>query len=116
MRSPRLIARLSRLPLPAHSDQNPLTLGADIVVHSVTKYIGGHSDVVMGVLATNREDLNQSLKFLQNCNARRFTSPHIAPRKLTSVHPAHCLLTSLPGSQPSVRCRRRSIATWRSAG
>ena len=46
--------------------QTPLDLGADIVVHSVTKYIGGHSDVVMGVLATSSEDLNTRLKFLQN--------------------------------------------------
>jgi cystathionine gamma-lyase len=46
--------------------QNPLDLGADIVVHSVTKYLGGHSDCVMGVLATNREDIYTKLKFLQN--------------------------------------------------
>eukprot|EP01111_Echinosteliopsis_oligospora_P004819 TRINITY_DN1789_c0_g2_i2.p1 TRINITY_DN1789_c0_g2~~TRINITY_DN1789_c0_g2_i2.p1 ORF type:complete len:429 (+),score=105.99 TRINITY_DN1789_c0_g2_i2:118-1287(+) len=46
--------------------QNPLELGADIVVHSITKYINGHSDVVMGFLATNRDDLFSDLKFLQN--------------------------------------------------
>jgi len=46
--------------------QNPVSLGADIVVHSVTKYINGHSDVVMGVLALNNEDLYKRLKFLQN--------------------------------------------------
>jgi len=46
--------------------QSPISLGADIVVHSVTKYINGHSDVVMGVLATNSEDLYTRLKFLQN--------------------------------------------------
>lgn len=46
--------------------QNPLELGADIVVHSVTKYINGHSDVVMGVAVTNNEDLNGKLRFLQN--------------------------------------------------
>lgn len=46
--------------------QNPLDLGADIVVHSVTKYIGGHSDVVMGVVVTNSEDVNTRLRFLQN--------------------------------------------------
>jgi len=43
-----------------------LDLGADIVVHSVTKYLGGHSDVVMGVLATNNLELYEKLKFLQN--------------------------------------------------
>lgn len=46
--------------------QNPLDHGADIVVHSVTKYINGHSDVVMGVAAFNSEDLHTRLSFLQN--------------------------------------------------
>lgn len=46
--------------------QNPLDLGADVVMHSATKYLGGHSDVVMGVLITNREDLAQEFGFLQN--------------------------------------------------
>lgn len=46
--------------------QNPLDLGADIVVHSVTKYINGHSDVVMGVAAFNSDDLRERLGFLQN--------------------------------------------------
>ena len=46
--------------------QNPLDLGADIVVHSVTKYINGHSDVVMGVAAFNSDDLHARLAFLQN--------------------------------------------------
>jgi cystathionine gamma-lyase len=46
--------------------QSPLTLGADLVVHSVTKYIGGHSDVVMGVVCTNRNDLYTELRFIQN--------------------------------------------------
>ena len=45
---------------------NPLTLGADIVVHSATKYINGHSDVVLGVLATNNKEIYERLKFLQN--------------------------------------------------
>jgi len=46
--------------------QKPLDLGADIVVHSVTKYLNGHSDVLMGILATRNEDLYNKLKFLQN--------------------------------------------------
>lgn len=46
--------------------QNPLNHGADIVVHSVTKYINGHSDVVMGVAAFNSDDLKERLGFLQN--------------------------------------------------
>ncbi|KAF2498508.1 cystathionine gamma-lyase-like protein [Lophium mytilinum] len=46
--------------------QNPLDHGADIVVHSVTKYINGHSDVVMGVAAFNSPELFEKLSFLQN--------------------------------------------------
>lgn len=46
--------------------QNPLNHGADMVVHSVTKYINGHSDVVMGVAAFNSEELRERLAFLQN--------------------------------------------------
>jgi cystathionine gamma-lyase len=46
--------------------QNPLDLGADIVVHSVTKYINGHSDVLMGVAAFNSPELLERLRFLQN--------------------------------------------------
>lgn len=45
--------------------QNPLSLGADIVCHSTTKYIGGHSDAIGGVLITNDADLHQRLKFIQ---------------------------------------------------
>ncbi len=46
--------------------QNPLDLGADIVMHSVTKYIAGHSDVVMGALVVNDEELYKRLFFLYN--------------------------------------------------
>ena len=46
--------------------QTPLDHGADVVVHSVTKFIGGHSDVVMGVVCTNNEDLYTRLRFIQN--------------------------------------------------
>jgi cystathionine beta-lyase len=50
--------------------QTPLDLGADMVMHSVTKYISGHSDVVMGALVTNHDELAQQLAFLQNaCGA-----------------------------------------------
>lgn len=50
--------------------QNPLDLGADIVMHSVTKYLGGHSDVVMGALVVNDEKLRDELFFLLNsCGA-----------------------------------------------
>lgn len=46
--------------------QQPLALGADIVMHSSTKYLGGHSDVVGGALIVNDDDLHAQLKFLQN--------------------------------------------------
>lgn len=46
--------------------QKPLSLGADMVTYSATKYINGHSDVIMGVVTTNNEVLHDKLKFLQN--------------------------------------------------
>ena len=46
--------------------QNPLALGADIVVHSTTKYLGGHSDVVGGIAVTADAELAERLRFLQN--------------------------------------------------
>lgn len=50
--------------------QNPLDMGADIVVHSVTKYLGGHSDTVMGAIVLNDEETAQRLAFIQNaCGA-----------------------------------------------
>ena len=50
--------------------QNPLDLGADIVMHSATKYLGGHSDVVMGVLCMNHDKLYELLAFIHNaCGA-----------------------------------------------
>ena len=50
--------------------QNPLDLGADIVMHSVTKYIGGHSDVIQGCLVINDKELREKLYFIQkSCGA-----------------------------------------------
>lgn len=57
--------------------QQPLELGADIVVHSTTKYIGGHSDVVGGAAITNDKDLFDAIKFQQN-SAGGVPSPHDA--------------------------------------
>ncbi|XP_076753791.1 cystathionine gamma-lyase [Xylocopa sonorina] len=45
--------------------QKPLEFGTDIVVHSLTKYINGHSDVIMGAVITNRDDIGERLLFLQ---------------------------------------------------
>lgn len=46
--------------------QRPLDLGADIVVYSVTKYVNGHADVVMGAIITSNEEVYEQMKFLQN--------------------------------------------------
>lgn len=46
--------------------QQPLTLGADIVVHSATKYLGGHSDLIAGLVVTKEPELGAKIKFLQN--------------------------------------------------
>ncbi len=46
--------------------QQPLHLGADIIVHSTTKYLGGHSDVIGGALVVDKEELFEKLKFFQN--------------------------------------------------
>lgn len=46
--------------------QRPLALGADVVIHSVTKYLNGHSDVVGGAIALNDDRLHEKLRFLQN--------------------------------------------------
>lgn len=46
--------------------QRPLELGSDIVVHSTTKFIGGHSDVIGGIVCTNDDEVAERLRFLQN--------------------------------------------------
>jgi len=48
--------------------QNPIELGADIIIHSGTKYIGGHSDLVAGLVVTASEELSEKLKFIQNAS------------------------------------------------
>ncbi|KAJ1921573.1 cystathionine gamma-lyase cys3 [Mycoemilia scoparia] len=68
--------------------QTPLELGADIVLHSVTKYINGHSDVVMGAIVTNDDSINTKLRFLQN-SMGAIPSPfdcHQAQRGLKTLH------------------------------
>lgn len=48
--------------------QQPLALGADIVIHSATKYLGGHSDLVAGVVVTKTQELSDQIKFIQNAS------------------------------------------------
>lgn len=75
--------------------QNPLNLGADIVCHSTTKYIGGHSDVIGGALVVNDEALAQKLYYLQNATGS-IPSPmdcYLLLRSIKTLHvrmPAHC--------------------------
>lgn len=48
--------------------QQPLLLGADIVVHSATKYLGGHSDLIAGLVVTKNKELGEKIKFIQNAS------------------------------------------------
>tara|TARA_Y100000994_G_scaffold164153_1_gene134851 strand:- start:76 stop:1218 length:1143 start_codon:yes stop_codon:yes gene_type:complete len=48
--------------------QNPLLLGADIVMHSATKYIAGHSDLILGALIVNSKNIEEQLRFIQNAS------------------------------------------------
>ncbi|HRP57897.1 PLP-dependent aspartate aminotransferase family protein [Agriterribacter sp.] len=48
--------------------QQPLILGADIVVHSATKYLGGHSDLIAGIVVTKTKELGEKIKFVQNAS------------------------------------------------
>lgn len=75
--------------------QNPLDLGADIVMHSVTKYISGHSDVIMGALCTNNQKLYTKLAFILNsCGANPGPmDSFLALRGIKTLHlrmKAHC--------------------------
>ena len=48
--------------------QKPIELGADIVIHSATKYLAGHSDLIAGLVITNTKELSESIKFIQNAS------------------------------------------------
>lgn len=48
--------------------QKPLSLGADIVIHSATKYLGGHSDLIAGAVVTKTDELGDKIKFIQNAS------------------------------------------------
>lgn len=48
--------------------QQPITLGADIVIHSATKYLGGHSDIIAGLVITKTPELSEKIKFIQNAS------------------------------------------------
>ncbi|RUS75123.1 hypothetical protein EGW08_017107, partial [Elysia chlorotica] len=52
--------------------QRPLSLGADMVMHSLSKYMNGHSDVIMGAICLNDDELTEKLRFFQNCKLLYF--------------------------------------------
>lgn len=68
--------------------QQPLKLGADVVMHSGTKYIGGHSDVVLGLLATDNEAIAEKMYFIQNASGAILgpMDSFIALRGLKTLH------------------------------
>jgi cystathionine beta-lyase len=75
--------------------QQPLKLGADIVVHSATKYLGGHSDLVAGLAVVNDDDLAERIGFLQNAEGGiprsfRFVSSHQRHKDPRGTHGQAC--------------------------
>jgi cystathionine beta-lyase/cystathionine gamma-synthase len=85
--------------------QQPLSLGADIVVHSTTKYVGGHSDAVGGVAITNDEETAQRLHFVQNS---------MGPARSTASSPCAGRRRSRCAWSATATTRRRSRAGSRS--
>lgn len=57
--------------------QKPLELGADIAMYSLTKYMNGHSDIIMGAAITRRDDLAEKLRFIQNGKSMRILPNHV---------------------------------------
>jgi cystathionine beta-lyase len=76
--------------------QQPLSLGADIVVHSATKYLGGHSDLIAGLVITKEKELGDKIKFIQNASGA-ILSPFdswLVIRGIETLHlrvKAHCV-------------------------
>ena len=68
--------------------QQPLLLGADIVVHSATKYLGGHSDLIAGLVVTKTQELGDKIKFIQNASGA-ILSPHDSWLVIRGVETLH---------------------------
>ncbi|MGB0167362.1 MAG: trans-sulfuration enzyme family protein, partial [Luteibaculum sp.] len=84
--------------------QNPLDLGADVVMHSVTKYLAGHSDVVMGALATNHGELASEINRIRNSTGA-ICGPQDAFLVLRGIKTLHLRMRQ--------HCdNARSIASW----
>lgn len=68
--------------------QQPIKLGADIVVHSATKYIGGHSDLIAGLVVTKTAELGEKIKFIQNASGA-ILAPHDSWLVIRGVETLH---------------------------
>ncbi|WP_226585540.1 cystathionine beta-lyase [Halobacillus litoralis] len=77
--------------------QRPLELGADLVLHSATKFIAGHSDVVAGLAVTHRKDLAEQLSFLQN-SFGSILGAHDCWLVLRGLKTLHCRITQSSAS------------------
>lgn len=66
--------------------QRPLELGADLTTYSLTKYMNGHSDVIMGAIITNNKELHDKLRFLQNGECTFFSYYNLFVAWLQSKH------------------------------
>ena len=68
--------------------QQPIALGADIVVHSATKYLGGHSDLIAGLVVTATEELGAEVRFIQNASGG-ILSPHVSWLVIRGIETLH---------------------------
>jgi cystathionine beta-lyase len=82
--------------------QQPFTLGADIIIHSATKYIGGHSDLVAGLVVTKTKELSEKIKFIQNASGG-------------ILGPWDCFLTIRGIETIELRVKRQSESAWKIA-
>ena len=85
--------------------QRPLESGADIVLHSTTKYLNGHSDMVGGLLVTDRDDLAERIGFLQNAAGARARARWTAGSALRGIK-------TLPLRMRQHDANGRRIAEW----
>lgn len=81
--------------------QRPLELGADLVLHSATKFIAGHSDVVAGLAATHKEDIAEQLGFLQN-SFGSILGAHDCWLVLRGLKTLHCRMTQSSASAATI--------------
>ncbi|MDR1878086.1 MAG: PLP-dependent aspartate aminotransferase family protein [Bacteroidales bacterium] len=82
--------------------QQPFTLGADIIIHSATKYIGGHSDLLAGLVVTKTKELSEKIKFIQNASGG-------------ILGPWDCFLTIRGIETIELRVKRQSESAWKIA-